>query len=164
MNVALPKGRLGEQVYSLLERAGYPCPSIREENRKLVFENQSAGVRYFWVKPSDVEAGQVAPENKAVVVVHIVDDGKIQPQPVGGGQGAHMFQLLQGGGHPRSPDHLQVLLLAARSLELISRDYLLDVSHLGFVSGLLDSAGVPREWSRLSYRPPDSTPLGRPGR
>lgn len=54
MNVALPKGRLGEQVYSLLERAGYPCPSIREENRKLVFENQSAGVRYFWVKPSDV--------------------------------------------------------------------------------------------------------------
>ena len=54
MNVALPNGRLGEQVYSLLERAGYPCPSIREENRKLVFENQSAGVRYFWVKPSDV--------------------------------------------------------------------------------------------------------------
>ncbi len=39
----------------------------------------------------------------------------------------------------------EVLLLAARSLELISRDYLLDVSHLGFVSGLLDSAGVPRE-------------------
>lgn len=54
INVALPKGRLGEKVYQILEEAGYPCPSIREENRKLVFENEAAGVRYFWVKPSDV--------------------------------------------------------------------------------------------------------------
>lgn len=54
INIALPKGRLGEQVYQILEEAGYPCPSIREENRKLVFENEAAGVRYFWVKPSDV--------------------------------------------------------------------------------------------------------------
>ena len=54
LNIALPKGRLGEQVYQILEQAGYPCPSIREENRKLVFENPRAGVRYFWVKPSDV--------------------------------------------------------------------------------------------------------------
>lgn len=54
INVALPKGRLGEKVYQILEEAGYPCPAIREENRKLVFENEAAGVRYFWVKPSDV--------------------------------------------------------------------------------------------------------------
>ena len=54
INIALPKGRLGEQVYRLMEEAGYPCPSIREENRRLVFENREAGVRYFWVKPSDV--------------------------------------------------------------------------------------------------------------
>lgn len=39
----------------------------------------------------------------------------------------------------------EVLLLAARSLELISGDYLLDVSHLGFVAGLLDSAGVEED-------------------
>ena len=52
INVALPKGRLGEKVYGLFEKAGYPCPSIREENRKLVFAGE--GVRYFWVKPSDV--------------------------------------------------------------------------------------------------------------
>ncbi len=39
----------------------------------------------------------------------------------------------------------EVLLLAARSLETISGDYLLDVSHLGFVAGLLDSAEVPRD-------------------
>ncbi len=54
INVALPKGRLGEKVYDLFERAGYPCPSIKEPNRKLIFENEECGVRYFWVKPSDV--------------------------------------------------------------------------------------------------------------
>ena len=54
INVALPKGRLGEKVYATFERAGYECPSIKEVNRKLVFENVEKGVRYFWVKPSDV--------------------------------------------------------------------------------------------------------------
>ena len=54
INIALPKGRLGEKVYDMFERAGYPCPSIRENNRKLIFENSDACVRYFWVKPSDV--------------------------------------------------------------------------------------------------------------
>ena len=54
LNVALPKGRLGEKVYSMFEKAGFECPSIRENNRKLIFENPEAGVRYFWVKPSDV--------------------------------------------------------------------------------------------------------------
>ncbi len=54
INVALPKGRLGEKVYDLFEKAGYPCPTIKEPNRKLIFENSACGVRYFWVKPSDV--------------------------------------------------------------------------------------------------------------
>lgn len=54
LNVALPKGRLGEKVYGMLEAAGYECPSIRENSRKLIFENPEKGVRYFWVKPSDV--------------------------------------------------------------------------------------------------------------
>ncbi len=54
LNVALPKGRLGEKVYDMFEKAGFPCPSIKENNRKLIFENEQAGVRYFWVKPSDV--------------------------------------------------------------------------------------------------------------
>ena len=54
LNVALPKGRLGENVYQIFAEAGFPCPSILEENRKLIFENKEAGVRYFWVKPSDV--------------------------------------------------------------------------------------------------------------
>lgn len=54
LNIALPKGRLGDTVYSMFARAGFECPDILEENRKLVFENPARGVRYFWVKPSDV--------------------------------------------------------------------------------------------------------------
>ena len=54
IKVALPKGRLGEKVYGLFEKAGYECPSIRENNRKLIFENQEKQICYFWVKPSDV--------------------------------------------------------------------------------------------------------------
>lgn len=54
LNVALPKGRLGEKVYAMFETAGFECPSIKENNRKLIFENEEKRVRYFWVKPSDV--------------------------------------------------------------------------------------------------------------
>jgi len=54
INVALPKGRLGEKVYDMFEKSGFECPSIKENNRKLIFENEEVGIRYFWVKPSDV--------------------------------------------------------------------------------------------------------------
>ena len=54
LNIALPKGRLGEKVYAMFEQAGFECPAIREGGRKLVFENQEKQLRYFWVKPSDV--------------------------------------------------------------------------------------------------------------
>lgn len=54
INIALPKGRLGEKVYKIFEKNGYPCPEVLEDSRKLIFENKDAGVRYFWVKPSDV--------------------------------------------------------------------------------------------------------------
>lgn len=54
INVALPKGRLGEKVLAMFENAGYVCPSIHENNRRLIFENEEKGIRYFWVKPSDV--------------------------------------------------------------------------------------------------------------
>ena len=54
LNIALPKGRLGEAVYRLFQQAGYGCPDMCEPNRRLIFENRDAGVRYFWAKPSDV--------------------------------------------------------------------------------------------------------------
>ncbi len=54
LNIALPKGRLGEKVYDLFSTIGYDCAAIREDNRKQVFENPASGVRYLLVKPSDV--------------------------------------------------------------------------------------------------------------
>ena len=54
LNIALPKGRLGDKAYELFERAGLGCPSIKEPGRKLIFDNEENAVRYFWAKPSDV--------------------------------------------------------------------------------------------------------------
>ena len=54
LNVALPKGRLGDKVYHLLAGIGYGCPEDYNATRKLVVENPEAGIRYFLVKPSDV--------------------------------------------------------------------------------------------------------------
>ena len=48
INIALPKGRLGERVYSIFEHES------AADSRKLIFENKEKAVRYFWVKPSDV--------------------------------------------------------------------------------------------------------------
>ena len=87
IDIALPKGRLGERVYQLLEEAGYPCPSIREENRKLVFENEEAGVRYFWVKPSDV----------AIYVEHGAADAGIVGKDILAESGADVYELLDTG-------------------------------------------------------------------
>ena len=54
LNIALPKGRLGDQVYGMLRDAGYDCPAYEEKNRLLVLESPEKGVRYLLVKPSDV--------------------------------------------------------------------------------------------------------------
>ena len=54
INIALPKGRLGEKVYKLFSEAGYEFPGILDKGRKLIFENEELGTRCFWVKPFDV--------------------------------------------------------------------------------------------------------------
>lgn len=54
VNVALPKGRLGDKAYALLAGMGYGCGEDYSATRRLVVENRAAGVRYFLVKPSDV--------------------------------------------------------------------------------------------------------------
>ena len=40
VNIALPKGRLGKKVYEMFEQAGYPCPAIKEDNRKLILKTR----------------------------------------------------------------------------------------------------------------------------
>lgn len=54
INIALPKGRLGEKVYRFLSRIGYECGEYSDDSRKLVFRDETNGVSYFWVKPADV--------------------------------------------------------------------------------------------------------------
>jgi len=54
LNIALPKGRLGDQVYEMLKSSGYSCPGFEDKNRKLIVENEEKGIRYLFVKPSDV--------------------------------------------------------------------------------------------------------------
>ena len=46
INIALPKGRLGDSVYSCLAKIGYNSPEMLEDNRKLVFENSEKGVKW----------------------------------------------------------------------------------------------------------------------
>ena len=54
ISIALPKGRLGDRVYRMFAKAGYPNDEIEQDGRKLVFESPQSGVRYFLVKPADV--------------------------------------------------------------------------------------------------------------
>ena len=54
LNIALPKGRLGDQVLSLFSKIGFDCGGIYDGDRRLVLESPENGVRYLLVKPSDV--------------------------------------------------------------------------------------------------------------
>lgn len=54
IRVALPKGRLGNDVYDRFASIGYSCPELKGNSRKLVFEDAEKGISYILVKPSDV--------------------------------------------------------------------------------------------------------------
>ena len=49
LNIALPKGRLGDKAYKLLAGAGYSATEDYNDTRRLVVENPDACVRYFLV-------------------------------------------------------------------------------------------------------------------
>ena len=87
LNVALPKGRLGDKVYNLLAGVGYGCPENYNETRKLVVENPEAGIRYFLVKPSDV----------AIYVEHGAADIGIVGKDILAESGADVYELLDTG-------------------------------------------------------------------
>ena len=84
LNVALQKGRLGEKVYRMLERAGYSCEDLLKDTRKLVFTDETSGVSYFWVKPSDV----------TVYVEHGVADIGVAGKDIIEESGADVYELL----------------------------------------------------------------------
>ncbi|MBU5627497.1 ATP phosphoribosyltransferase [Oscillibacter sp. MSJ-2] len=87
LSVALPKGRLGDQIYHLLASVGYGCGENYSETRKLVVENQSAGIRYFLVKPSDV----------AIYVEHGAADVGFVGRDILCEHGADVYELLDTG-------------------------------------------------------------------
>ena len=87
LNVALPKGRLGDKVYDLLAGVGYGCPENYNDTRKLVVENPAAGIRYFLVKPSDV----------AIYVEHGAADIGIVGKDILQESGADVYELLDTG-------------------------------------------------------------------
>ena len=87
LNVALPKGRLGDKVYELLAGIGYGCPENYHDTRKLVVENSAAGIRYFLVKPSDV----------AIYVEHGAADVGIVGKDILAESGADVYELLDTG-------------------------------------------------------------------
>ena len=87
LNVALPKGRLGDKVYDLLAGVGYGCPENYNDTRKLVVENPAAGIRYFLVKPSDV----------AIYVEHGAADIGIVGKDILEESGADVYELMDTG-------------------------------------------------------------------
>ena len=87
INIALPKGRLGDKVYNLLAGVGYGCPEDYNATRKLVVENPAAGIRYFLVKPSDV----------AIYVEHGAADVGIVGKDILNEAGADVYELLDTG-------------------------------------------------------------------
>ena len=87
LNVALPKGRLGDKVYNLLAGIGYGCPEDYNATRKLVVENPAAGIRYFLVKPSDV----------AIYVEHGAADVGIVGKDILTEASADVYELLDTG-------------------------------------------------------------------
>ena len=54
LTIALSKGRLADQTLDLMEKAGYDVTAAREKSRKLILEDQAAGLRFILAKPSDV--------------------------------------------------------------------------------------------------------------
>lgn len=54
LNIALPKGRLGNDVCALFEKNGYVIENFQKEGRKLVITSEELGANFFLVKPSDV--------------------------------------------------------------------------------------------------------------
>ncbi|MDT2668897.1 ATP phosphoribosyltransferase [Enterococcus dongliensis] len=54
LNIALPKGRMGDAVYELFTKAGVASEGVFVENRKLIFCDERNKLRFFLVKPSDV--------------------------------------------------------------------------------------------------------------
>ncbi len=78
LNIALPKGRLGDKVYALFAQMGYDCASMSKDNRKLVFTDEAKQISYLLVKPSDVA---IYVEHGAADIGVVGKDTLLESQP-----------------------------------------------------------------------------------
>lgn len=54
LTIALSKGRLAELSIEMLEIMGVDCSEYKGASRKLIFTDESLGIKFFLVKPADV--------------------------------------------------------------------------------------------------------------
>lgn len=54
ITMALPKGRMMDEIVDLLKAAGFDCDMLLEESRKLIFDSEKDRTRYITMRPSDV--------------------------------------------------------------------------------------------------------------
>ncbi len=114
INVALPSGRLGDKAYAIFEKTGFGCPGMREESRKLIFENEENKVRYFQVKPSDVAvyvergAADVGVIGKDILAEHDFDVYELLDLKIG------KCDMVVAGVKGRRPDPELVLRVATK--------------------------------------------------
>lgn len=54
LTIAMPKGRIFEEAYVLLQKAGFQLPDDLEESRKLIVEAPGENIRFILAKPMDV--------------------------------------------------------------------------------------------------------------
>ncbi len=84
LNVALPKGRLGDKVYRLFRTIGYDCAAMEQDDRRLVIRDERGQMQYLLVKPSDV----------AIYVEHGAADVGVVGKDVLLEQGSDVYELL----------------------------------------------------------------------
>lgn len=54
LTIAMPKGRIFEEAYVLLQKAGFQLPDDLDESRKLIVEAPNEKIRFILAKPMDV--------------------------------------------------------------------------------------------------------------
>lgn len=55
LSIALPKGRMGGGIRKIFDKAGLNCEGLEGDTRRLIFEDKDRNIRYFLVKPGDVD-------------------------------------------------------------------------------------------------------------
>ena len=147
------------ELRSLYRRYGYmPYKMSKFEEYDLYVRNKDFLVSDHIITFNDTDGKLLA--MKPDVTLSIIKNGKDTKAGVqkvcynenvyrAGGSARSFREIMQVGleciGDIDDYSIYEVLMLAAYSLEAISSDYVLDISHLGILSGIMCASGVPQE-------------------